>query len=332
MNRAIRFLGNILIGVMLSSVSVARDFTFAWDEVIMTLPAGDANHGYDNTRTYYELRTKLNNEAWISTITAPQVTQITRPIPIVPSDALVVQVRTRGGMNWVCDRVNSPDCDKSSWASFPSLPTADTPILYPNTPSNLVVTRADGALDPVLTGTSIGIGTSLQAGSIEKIGNQYRMVARGIDIWGSADSGYFAHTQKTGDFTITARVASIQRGTPAPNEWAKAGIMIRESLTPGSRHAFMTATHSNGVSFQSRASTNGTSVSASTGGITEPVYVRLSRTGNVFVASHSSNGTTWSDFASRTITMGSTVYAGLASTSHASGVAFESFFDNLTGF
>jgi hypothetical protein len=45
--------------------------------------------------------------------------------------------------------------------------------------------------------------------------------------------------------------------------------------------------------------------------------VKLVRSGNTFTASSSVNGTTWTQIGSQSITMGATVYVGLAVTSHA---------------
>jgi hypothetical protein len=316
----------LLIGSLFFGSAIARDFTFAWDPVVMNPPPTDVNYGYDNTRTFYELRTKLNDGVWVNTITAPEITQIVKTIPIVPNDRLIVQIRSRAGQSWVCDRTITPDCDKSQWVSFSSLPTVDTAITYPTTPGGLIVSLPGDISSLQLTGVSLGS----DPGSVMKNDDVWDMTARGHDIWGNTDGGYFAYVPKTGNFEIVARVVSIQR--PPPHGWAKAGIMIRENLTAGSRHVFMTATGSNGVSFQSRSTAGGTSISASSSGIIEPVFVKLNRSGNVFTASYSVNGVTWISFSSRTITMSSNVYAGLASTSHSSGITFSSSFDSLQGF
>ncbi|HQK38068.1 MAG TPA: Ig-like domain-containing protein, partial [Bacteroidales bacterium] len=123
-----------------------------------------------------------------------------------------------------------------------------------------------------------------------------------------------------------ARVAS-QTNTDG---WAKAGVMIRESLTAGSRHAFTCVTPSNGLAFQRRTSTDGISDHTSGGAGTAPVWVRLVRSGNTFTSYWSSNGSAWSQIGSVTISMASQAYIGLAVTSHNDGATSTAVFENVT--
>jgi hypothetical protein len=64
-----------------------------------------------------------------------------------------------------------------------------------------------------------GLATSCAPGSAD-------VWARGLDIWGFADSGHFVFEQRSGDFDVRVRVQSFQ--APAPD--ANAGLMIRESV------------------------------------------------------------------------------------------------------
>ena len=106
----------------------------------------------------------------------------------------------------------------------------------------------------------------------------------GNDIWNAADAFRFAYKKLSGNGSITARVDS-QTNT---NAWAKAGVMIRESLDPGSPHAAVVVTPSNGVSFPYRSAAAGASLQTNSAGLTVPYWVRLTRTGNVFKAEYSS--------------------------------------------
>ena len=56
------------------------------------------------------------------------------------------------------------------------------------------------------------------------------MRGSGSDIWERADGFRFVYRALTGDGTVEAQVASLQN----TNGWAKAGVMIRESLAAGS--------------------------------------------------------------------------------------------------
>lgn len=130
----------------------------------------------------------------------------------------------------------------------------------------------------------------------------------------------------SGDGEITARVASVENA----NAWAKAGVMIRESLTAGSKHAMIVVSPSSGVSFQRRTATGGSSTSTTTTGITAPRYVRINRTGNTLTTYHSADGSTWTTLGSDTVTMATNIQIGLAVTSHNNATDCTAVFDNVT--
>jgi hypothetical protein len=142
-------------------------------------------------------------------------------------------------------------------------------------------------------------------------------MGQGADIWGTADAFHYAYRSVTGDATIIARVASVQN----VNAWAKAGVMIRETLDAGSAHAFALVSAAKGVAFQRRPTDGGVSVSTAGTLSTPPRWVKLTRVGDQFTASESSDGTTWSEIGSETITMNASVFIGLAMTSHSTSPA-----------
>ena len=134
----------------------------------------------------------------------------------------------------------------------------------------------------------------------------------------------FVRRSMTGDGTIVARVASIQNVDP----WVKAGVMMRESLAAGSRHAFALVSPGRGVAFQRRTSTDGTTTSTAASGA-PPRWVRIQRSGSTFTASVSTNGTSWTTLGSQTISMGSTIYVGLAVSSHRVATAARATFESV---
>jgi hypothetical protein len=149
----------------------------------------------------------------------------------------------------------------------------------------------------------------------------------GADVWGTADAFHFAYTTLTGDGTIIARVASVPTGV---NAWVKAGVMIRESLTAGSAHGFMLVSASKGVAFQRRPAAGGTSVNSAGTLSAAPRWVKLQRAGTLFSAYESADGVTWTLVGTETIPMGTTVYAGLAVTSHTTAASATCTFDNVS--
>ena len=159
----------------------------------------------------------------------------------------------------------------------------------------------------------------------------YTMTASGADIWAvngvEADEFHFAYKMLTGAGSIIARVDSIDN----TNVWAKAGMMIRETLDPDSAHAMMVVTPGSGVSFQRRPGTSQTSLDTTTGSITAPYWVKLERNiSGTFTASHSANGSTWTMQGTETISMGANVYIGLAVTSHDAALTCQTVFSNVT--
>ena len=57
--------------------------------------------------------------------------------------------------------------------------------------------------------------------------------------------------------------------------------------------------------------------------------MKLTRTGNAFTAYQSVDGTNWAQIGSATISMATSVYVGLAVTSHNNGVLNTSILDNV---
>ncbi len=152
----------------------------------------------------------------------------------------------------------------------------------------------------------------------------------GTDIWGTADQFRFAYKNLSGDGSIVVRVDSLVNS----NEWAKAGVMIRETLEPGSKHAFAAATPtaSHGLSFQRRPVAGQDSANTDVADIEMPHWVKLTRTGNLFTMQQSEDGVTWVDVTPATpveIQMASNVYIGLAVTSHDAAIVTAAEFSDL---
>jgi len=142
-----------------------------------------------------------------------------------------------------------------------------------------------------------------------------------------ADEFHFAYKMLTGAGSIVARVDSVEN----TNVWAKAGVMIRETLDPDSAHAMMVVTPGSGVSFQRRPGTGQTSIDTTTAAITAPYWVKLERSiSGSFTASHSANGSTWTTQGTENIPMGSNVHIGLALTSHDAALTCQAVLTNVT--
>jgi hypothetical protein len=116
--------------------------------------------------------------------------------------------------------------------------------------------------------------------------------------------------------------------------WSKAGVMIRETLEAGSKHASTVVTPDNSCSFQRRETTGGASTSvnwlAGTPAVKAPYWVRITRTANTFKAESSADGKTWTALTpDQTITMTTNVYIGMAVTSHNATLYSTAEFSNV---
>jgi len=178
-------------------------------------------------------------------------------------------------------------------------------------------------------------GNPTSVGSfIEAPAGTYSLTAAGVDIWNTVDEFHYAYKVLTGVGSMEAQVLRVQN----TNDWAKAGVMIRETLEPGSKFAAVYITPANGCRFQARttadaAATSDTDVATSAQtAITAPYRVKIERdTAGNFRGYYSSNGTTWQAMTwnPQYIPMSSNVYIGLALTSHEAGVVCEAKFSNV---
>ncbi len=169
------------------------------------------------------------------------------------------------------------------------------------------------------------IGNVVIAGSAGYSNGTYTLKGAGVDIWETADSFNFAYQPLNGDGTIVARVANLTN----TNSWAKAGVMIRESLDANSRHAMVVLTPGNGVAFQYRATVGGSSSNINVSALKAPYWVKLTRAGTTFTAYQSANGSTWTKVGSVTMNLSANTYVGLAVTSHNNTVLATASFDNV---
>ncbi|MFC1636726.1 LamG-like jellyroll fold domain-containing protein, partial [Planctomycetota bacterium] len=129
-------------------------------------------------------------------------------------------------------------------------------------------------------------------GSVTEADGVVTVVGRGMGAWGQSDEIQYAHTTLTGDGSMIVKVESLD----APHDWTRVGIMIRESLDPGSAQASVYVSSANGVLFQARAATGQDTVDDSSPmaeAVTAPVWLKIERTFPMISASYSTDGVTW---------------------------------------
>jgi len=150
--------------------------------------------------------------------------------------------------------------------------------------------------------------------------------ASGRDIWDTRDAFHFVYQQGSGDLEIQAKVLSLTKTDP----WAKAGVMIRNTLDANSEHAMMVVTAEQGLAFQRRIAQGGTSFHTPGKSTGAPYWVKLVRRKNNFSAYESADGVVWNRVGAENIVMNDPVYVGLVVTAHHDGAICEAYFEKVS--
>ncbi|WP_432114298.1 ABC transporter permease subunit [Streptomyces sp. S1] len=116
------------------------------------------------------------------------------------------------------------------------------------------------------------------------------------------DAFYFMHQPLKGDGSITVSVSSLTgqvAATPTENKpglapWAKAGIIVKDSLEPGSSYAAMMVTGDHGVRMQYDY-THDTAGLPGAVPTDVPRWLRLERSGDTVTGYQSADGSTWDE-------------------------------------
>jgi hypothetical protein len=196
-----------------------------------------------------------------------------------------------------------------------------------STPSDLATVTPMAPIQNAFYGYTIGTLTPGSA-TLEADGS-ITVKGSGGDIWDRQDGFYFLSQPVEGDAIITVRVL----GSPSQTDsWAKAGVMIRESLAPDARHAMLVVTPRNGFAFQRRMVTGGTSDNENGGTPRYPVYLRLVRRGDWITPYMSGDGVFFqaAGAALRFNLLNRELWIGLAVTAHRDGRLCTTQFDQLS--
>jgi len=94
----------------------------------------------------------------------------------------------------------------------------------------------------------VGVGAT---GSFSLSGSVFTIQGSGADIWNSADKFRYVFQAISGDISITARVLNMQNTAG----WAKAGVMVRETLDASSQYVINFMSPANGTALQQRSGT-----------------------------------------------------------------------------
>jgi regulation of enolase protein 1 (concanavalin A-like superfamily) len=224
--------------------------------------------------------------------------------------------------------------DGSTW----SLVGTDTLSLPADVRIGLAVTGRDRLATAVFDNVTVTSGAELPSGwSSTDVGSvglkgsavhsagTFTVKGAGANIWGTADGFHFAARTLSGDGEIVARVSSAKGG----DQYAKFGVMVRQTLDAGSAHALLAVT-GNGLAFASRTVTGGTSTRPWAGSGSAPRWLRLARTGQEVTASTSTDGTSWTVVGRTTLSIAGDVSVGLVVSSHSTSTLATGTFDTVT--
>ena len=153
---------------------------------------------------------------------------------------------------------------------------------------------------------TVDIGAVGVAGSASAANGVYSLRGAG-SVSGTADSFRFVYQTLSADGEIKAQLTSL----PTSGTSGSFGVMIRETLTVGSRYAYVGLSQDLKFRWQRRSSTSGsTSSTTSTQSTLPNTWVRLVRAGNTITGYKSTDGKTWAKVSSRSIAMAANIYIG----------------------
>jgi outer membrane protein assembly factor BamB/regulation of enolase protein 1 (concanavalin A-like superfamily) len=166
------------------------------------------------------------------------------------------------------------------------------------------------------------VGGATPAGSASYTGSTFTVQGGGNDVWGSTDQFNYVSQPVSGDVSMVARVTS-QTDT---SDWAKSGIILKQSTAAGSAYASVMVTPGHGVNFQYgfNGSTGGSSY------VLPNAWVRLDKIGNVVSAYTSDDGLNWVLIGRTTLALTGSYTAGLIVCSHNAAGLNTTTFDNVT--
>ncbi|MFI7065433.1 ABC transporter permease subunit [Kribbella sp. NPDC050124] len=117
-----------------------------------------------------------------------------------------------------------------------------------------------------------------------------------------SDQAYFVHKPLAGDGSVVARVVSQQNS----HEWAKAGLLVKAGVAPGTPYAAVMVTPEHGVRMEAMFDTD---LAGPADGA--PRWLKLTRTGNQVTGYESAEGADWREVGTMTVALPQNVEVGL---------------------
>jgi YD repeat-containing protein len=175
------------------------------------------------------------------------------------------------------------------------------------------------------------VGSVGVAGSASYGNDTFTVKGDGSQLWNTTDAFNLTYQSLSGDGTIIARLASLQ----GSSNLRSAGVMIRETLTAGSKYTAVDYTNNGFGAWYAysiyRTTTSGSTSQQSGPNTGLPIWMKLVRSGSTFTAYTSSNGVDWAQIGtSITNSMATSVYVGLFVDSGDTSSLGTATFDNVS--
>ena len=176
------------------------------------------------------------------------------------------------------------------------------------------------------------IGTG-PAGLSAYAASKFNIESLGSDISGGSDNFRFVFQTLNGDGSIVAKIDQSNKA----NWSSKVGLMIRESLQPGSAQSMIAKIPLSGVFSQQRNSTNAGMIANSNPSLNGALHIynlhnwlKITRTGNEITMFCSRDKTNWVEISRETLSLGTSVYIGMCVTGAFGNYASKAVFDSVS--
>lgn len=180
--------------------------------------------------------------------------------------------------------------------------------------------------DPCFPWLAADVGNVEIPGSLTCKNKTLVIEASGRDIWNEADGMHFVYQYINGDCEFVTRVDSLV-GT---HEWAKAAVMVRETLGGGSKASMVLISNRNGATCHNRFETNARMEGTEKHDEGKaPYWIKLIRKGHTFTYFISGNGSNWKEIGTAENPMQKNVYIGFGVTSHQTDELGRAVFSNF---
>ncbi len=157
----------------------------------------------------------------------------------------------------------------------------------------------------------------VQGGTTTTVAGGFNLATTSEDLGDTTDQCHFAYQQRTGDFDMRVRLATLGISDP----FVQAGLMARENLDASARFLGVFASSAQvGCFVESR------STASSKGKIIGPVggfpvnyprmWLRLRRSGNQFTGFASFDGSAWQELGTASLTLPQTLFFGMTLAGH----------------